>query len=72
MIFFILSIVCFIFTVLDSKVDYPAACNAMETLLIHKIHLKTDFFDAVLDSLKSQNVSVMRPFSNICAYFSIN
>lgn len=44
-------------TVRDSKCDYPAACNAMETLLIHKDLIKTSFFDDVLDMFRTENVS---------------
>ena len=42
----------------DSKCDYPAACNAMETLLIHKDLVKTSFFDDILDMFRSENVSL--------------
>ena len=32
---------------LDAKTDYPAACNAMETLLVHESLLNTDTFHQV-------------------------
>ena len=41
---------------LDSKCDYPAACNAMETLLIHSSLLNTPAFQDLLDSLRRSNV----------------
>jgi len=44
-------------SVRDSKCDYPAACNAMETLLIHRDLIKTEFFDNVLDLFRNENVS---------------
>ena len=42
--------------VLDSKCDYPAACNAMETLLLHKSHLGTQLFDRLWDALRTAKV----------------
>ncbi|CAD5118223.1 DgyrCDS6945 [Dimorphilus gyrociliatus] len=42
----------------DSKIDYPAACNALETVLLHKSLLGTPFFDEMLDTLKSANVRI--------------
>jgi len=44
-------------TVVDSKCDYPSACNAMETLLIHKSHIKSGLLDTICDELKKNGVS---------------
>ncbi|CAL9106939.1 unnamed protein product [Musa textilis] len=44
--------------VLDAKIDYPAACNAMETLLIHKELLKTEGLNDLIVELKSEGVAL--------------
>lgn len=44
-------------TVIDSKCDYPAACNAMETLLIHKKHREGPLFDRICEKLRTEGVS---------------
>ncbi len=43
--------------VIDSKCDYPAACNSMETVLVHRELLRTSAFDQILDELRDNNVS---------------
>ncbi|PKU65101.1 delta-1-pyrroline-5-carboxylate synthase [Dendrobium catenatum] len=42
--------------VLDAKTDYPAACNAMETLLLHEDLLNTNGLHDILAELRSEGV----------------
>ncbi|AQK86402.1 Delta-1-pyrroline-5-carboxylate synthase B [Zea mays] len=44
--------------VMDAKIDYPAACNAMETLLVHKDLIKAPGLDDLLLSLKTKGVAI--------------
>ena len=44
--------------VIDSKTDYPAACNAMETLLIHEDLMSDGRFDDLCLKLKRAGVSI--------------
>ena len=44
--------------VVDAKTDYPAACNAMETLLIHESLLNSDVFYKVCKALKQAGVEI--------------
>ncbi|KAL8622653.1 hypothetical protein ACOMHN_009287 [Nucella lapillus] len=42
--------------VLDSKCSYPAACNSMETLLIHQKHRQGHLFDQICEKLRNEGV----------------
>ncbi|XP_078179059.1 delta-1-pyrroline-5-carboxylate synthase 1-like isoform X2 [Carex rostrata] len=44
--------------VLDAKIDYPAACNAMETLLVHKSLLKSAGIKDIIFELESKGVVI--------------
>lgn len=45
--------------VVDAKVNYPAACNAMETVLIHRSHVATGEADKLLRALRKAGVTVL-------------
>jgi len=38
--------------VLDAKTDYPSACNALETLLLHEALVDTALFHGLLRALR--------------------
>ncbi|XP_042378669.1 delta-1-pyrroline-5-carboxylate synthase 1-like isoform X2 [Zingiber officinale] len=44
--------------VLDAKIDYPAACNAMETLLVHEDLLDNEGLNNLLIELKNEGVTL--------------
>ncbi|KAJ9160176.1 hypothetical protein P3X46_025600 [Hevea brasiliensis] len=44
--------------VLDAKVDYPAACNAMETLLVHKDLVQTGDINDLTVDLRTEGVNL--------------
>ncbi|KAF3334076.1 Delta-1-pyrroline-5-carboxylate synthase [Carex littledalei] len=44
--------------VLDAKIDYPAACNAMETLLVHKSLLKSAGIKDIIFELETKGVVI--------------
>ncbi|XP_033757344.1 delta-1-pyrroline-5-carboxylate synthase-like isoform X2 [Pecten maximus] len=44
--------------VCDSKCDYPAACNTVETLLVHINMFGTHDFDTLVDTLKQNSVKI--------------
>jgi gamma-glutamyl phosphate reductase len=48
---------CVTYLAVDSKCDYPAACNAMETLLVHRSLLRTSALDKVINALRERGVS---------------
>ncbi|XP_020202258.1 delta-1-pyrroline-5-carboxylate synthase [Cajanus cajan] len=42
--------------VLDAKIDYPAACNAMETLLIHRDLIEKGWLNDIVVDLRNEGV----------------
>ncbi|KAI7735077.1 hypothetical protein M8C21_004946 [Ambrosia artemisiifolia] len=44
--------------VLDAKTDYPAACNAMETLLVHQDLMESGGVNELLIELQTKGVSI--------------
>ncbi|XP_058181790.1 delta-1-pyrroline-5-carboxylate synthase [Rhododendron vialii] len=44
--------------VLDSKTDYPAVCNAMETLLVHKDLMQNGAIDELIVELQIKGVAI--------------
>lgn len=44
--------------ILDSKLQYPAACNALETLLVHKA-IASQVLPSLVEKFRQQNVQLM-------------
>ncbi|EPQ29877.1 uncharacterized protein PFL1_02550 [Pseudozyma flocculosa PF-1] len=45
-------------TVIDAKTDYPAACNALETLLLHRSHLTSGLWTTLSSALLQVGVTL--------------
>jgi delta-1-pyrroline-5-carboxylate synthetase len=43
--------------IVDAKTDYPAACNALETLLVHRDWVGTQTLTDIINALKDAGVS---------------
>lgn len=43
-------------TLLDAKLDYPSACNAIETLLVHRHHLSSGLWVAIAQAMTQAGV----------------
>jgi delta-1-pyrroline-5-carboxylate synthetase len=56
--------------VLDAKTDYPAACNAMETLLLHQALAADGRAEALLTALRQAGVT-LRGGPKACATFGL-
>lgn len=52
--------------VLDAKTDYPSACNAVETLLIHRDLLNGGKVDLLLRDLRASGISLYGYIINLC------
>ena len=46
------------YTVVDSKCDYPSACNAVETILVHRSLINSAIFQSVISALKERGVVI--------------
>lgn len=44
--------------VIDSKCNYPSACNAMETLLLHSSHIEGNLFKKICKALTDNDVKM--------------
>ncbi|XP_047161937.1 delta-1-pyrroline-5-carboxylate synthase-like [Vigna umbellata] len=44
--------------VLDAKIDYPAGCNAMETLLVHKDLVEKGWLNNIIVDLRTEGVTL--------------
>ncbi|KAI9078349.1 hypothetical protein K1719_039725 [Acacia pycnantha] len=44
--------------VLDAKIDYPAGCNAMETLLVHKDVAEAGWLNDIIVDLRTEGVTL--------------
>ncbi|EDQ93056.1 uncharacterized protein MONBRDRAFT_19302 [Monosiga brevicollis MX1] len=44
--------------IIDAKTDYPAACNAMETLLVHKDLVESPTFKSIVTDLRNAGVKI--------------
>ena len=53
------------FAVVDSKCDYPAACNSMETLLIHEKLVRLSALEKVIAALKERGVRFTPPHPHL-------
>ncbi|KAL2665299.1 hypothetical protein AAZV13_02G213200 [Glycine max] len=54
--------------VLDAKIDYPAACNAMETLLVHKDLIEKGWLNDIVVDLRTEGMIYSHHFLLFCIF----